>query len=402
MQICISKIPFYCEFCLQTHTLLDKQDATFLEFEPFPRSWQMRLVFFIDNFRKIGGGTYAQFVFAKTLALRGHKVVIFAGDKNFYSEELKVENLTVYYRQSIPVAIKGIGIGELNNWLAAVHRELVIAPFLKKFKPDWIIGYLRVSAIKAEILGARLNLKVANFVYETPDWMEQQLGEKLPPKLMRSWTRTKIAYEKSHVLIPNSKLSGSNMGKWIAEAKVSEPVYPGIDESVINTSHNSERDIDIIYIGRLNRLKNVDDLLMACGPEHKLAIIGAGDELSRLEEISSSRDLQVEFLGSVSDDHKWQYLRRSKLLVTPTSFEGFGMPPLEALASGCKVICSDIPIFREVYGDEVTYFEVNNVGQLKQKIKELLEDTNHQSSELPYRYTWDQAANTIETILSSY
>ena len=149
--------------------------------------YPMRLIFFIDSIRRIGGGSYAQFVFAKNLALRGHEVVIFAGDKNFYSDELtNVENLKVHYRHSIPLYYKKIGIGKLNEVWDAIYTTLVIKPFIKKFKPEWLIGYLRPSAIKAEKLGKKLNIRIANFVYENPLWMKQALHGELDGAVMKS------------------------------------------------------------------------------------------------------------------------------------------------------------------------------------------------------------------------
>ena len=161
------------------------------------------------------------------------------------------------------------------------------------------------------------------------------------------------------------------------------------------------RDIDIIYLGRLHALKNINELLLASSPQHRTVIIGAGEEMTTLQEIASVRNLKVDFLGSVSDDDKWSYLKRAKLLVSPSSFEGFGMPPLEALACGCMVLCSDIPIFREVYGSDVSYFKLHDVKDLRSKISYLLALNKQSHSLLPQKYTWENATLRIEQILKT-
>ena len=362
----------------------------------------MRLVFIIDNYRKVGGGSYAQLLFASTLAKKGHDVVIFAGDRSFFSDSLKLENIKVYYRPSLPIFFQGIGIRSFNNILRNIHFTLFLKTFIKNYKPNWVIGNLRHSAIKAYKIGRKYNIKVANFVYETPDWLEKQLGESLSKKLLNHWDQTKTAYLKSTVLIPNSQLSANQMRNWIPEAVISRPVYPGVEIEEFDHSKNQEKDIDIIFIGRLHKLKNVNDLLEACLPEYNCVIIGTGEELPTLKNIAETKGLRVNFLGSVTDRVKWDCLRRSKLMVHPSSFEGFGMPPLEALASGCKVICSDIPILHEIYGKEVTYFELHNIKDLQDKISKALSTPNNKKSELPALYTWSNSANTIESILNQF
>ena len=358
----------------------------------------MKLVFLIDSTRKIGGGSYSQFVFAKHMALRGHQVTIFAGDKNFYSDELEIDNLVVYYRKSIPEFRKGLGIGLINNIWRYIYRQIVILPFLRKEQPDWLIGYLHRSAIDASHLGKLLQIKVANFVYETPDWREGQMGTKFNKSEKKYFERHKTAYQNSTVLVPNSKLSALYMKKWIPEARITSPVYPGINSIKIE---DKTRDYDIVFIGRLHKLKNVDQLLAACSTEHSIVIIGDGAEMSNLKSLAAKLGLRVDFLGSVKDDVKWEYLNRSKLLVCPTSFEGFGMPPLEALACGCKVLCSDIPILKEVYGSDVEYFELNNIIDLSNKINRLVNSNQVVKSNLPKVYTWENAAISIENLLLS-
>lgn len=364
----------------------------------------MKLVFLINSTKNIGGGDYAQFVFAHELTKRGHDITIFSGDKNFYSPELENSSLKAFYRKTIPVFTKGIGLGKLNLLWEKIYTFLVIKPYLKKHKPDVIIGYLRSSAILAQKLGSEHNIKIVNFVFENPKWMEEDLGdlwleEWQNTKFRNSWLNTKVAYEKSDILIPNSKLSGKKMKEWIPTANISDPVYPGI-EGITKKKKSKNRDIDVVYLGRLSKLKHVDVLLKAAKPEWKIVLMGAdGGEQKYLEQLSQELGLHVTFAGSVSDEEKENILARSKVLATATSHEGFGMAPLDALLQGCRVVCSNLPIFKEVYDNEVTYFELHDHNDLRKKIEVELKKppTN---SKLMDKYTWEKAAKKIEEILS--
>jgi glycosyltransferase involved in cell wall biosynthesis len=63
----------------------------------------------------------------------------------------------------------------------------------------------------------------------------------------------------------------------------------------------------------------------------------------------------VQLTGQVSDDELAAILTGARALVFPSDDEGFGLPPVEALACGTPVVCTDIPALREVLGDRVTY-----------------------------------------------
>jgi glycosyltransferase involved in cell wall biosynthesis len=85
----------------------------------------------------------------------------------------------------------------------------------------------------------------------------------------------------------------------------------------------------------------------------KLVIVGiAGPETSHIRELVSRHDLSrsVLFLEGLAEaDLQWCY-GRCEALVVPSKTEGFGLPVAEALLAGCRVVCSDIPAFREVGG----------------------------------------------------
>ena len=93
-------------------------------------------------------------------------------------------------------------------------------------------------------------------------------------------------------------------------------------------------------------------------PETKLVIIGiGGPETRRIYSLVSSLGLsgKVSFLEGVSEaELQWCYLQ-CEAAVSPSTVEGFGLPVAEALLVGCRMVCSDIPAYREV-GNEQCLF----------------------------------------------
>jgi glycosyltransferase involved in cell wall biosynthesis len=86
------------------------------------------------------------------------------------------------------------------------------------------------------------------------------------------------------------------------------------------------------------------------GPESKAIL--------RLLAVSGIADRVVLLNGLSEEELQWCY-RHCALLLAPSLIEGFGLPVAEALIAGCRVICSDIPAFREVGADRCLYIPLN-------------------------------------------
>ena len=102
----------------------------------------------------------------------------------------------------------------------------------------------------------------------------------------------------------------------------------------------------------------------------------------------------IEFTGKISDDKLKELYACSKLLIQPSLYEGFGMPPMEALSCGTNVVISDIPVFKEIYKDfPVTYFECENPQNLADKIIEALQKPS--PGNLPDIYSFERTSDII-------
>ncbi|MBI2590406.1 MAG: glycosyltransferase, partial [Candidatus Blackburnbacteria bacterium] len=66
--------------------------------------------------------------------------------------------------------------------------------------------------------------------------------------------------------------------------------------------------------------------------------------------------------------------KNARAFVFQTLSEGFGLPGLEAMSVDCPVVCSAIPVLREVYGDAALYFNPQSVQDIADKIEKILEN----------------------------
>jgi glycosyltransferase involved in cell wall biosynthesis len=113
---------------------------------------------------------------------------------------------------------------------------------------------------------------------------------------------------------------------------------------------------------------------------------------ARAGELGIARD--VRFPGWTSDEDTEGLLRLATAFVHPALSEGFGLPPLEALARGLPVAVSDIPVLREVVGDHAAYFDPRDPAAIAGALRTVLAQPRHDGVT---RFTWaDAAAKTLE------
>lgn len=172
----------------------------------------------------------------------------------------------------------------------------------------------------------------------------------------------------------------------------------------------------ILFIGNIKKHKGLDCLFEAFllaraeGLLHKLIIVGSRDNFrttdnSFLQKIDSIAPDSVTFTGFISDDKLSEYLSEASLLVQPSLYEGFGLPPLEAMVSGTYALISDIPVFKEIYdGFPVTFFRAGDVNDLKEKLLDILLDKSARtlslSEDLVNKYNFQKTSEIILRNLS--
>jgi len=164
----------------------------------------------------------------------------------------------------------------------------------------------------------------------------------------------------------------------------------------------------LLYVGSAYPHKGLDDLLVTWPeiqknhPELRLILVGELDVFMRkLKGDAEAQGLRnVEFLGRVSDERLSELYSGAKAFVFPSHFEGFGLPPLEALAHGCPVISSDAASLPEVLGKNgATYFRAGDSGGILLAVEKVLADTEkakvaaRQAAQgLVQRHTWLKTA----------
>ncbi|MHB0868223.1 MAG: glycosyltransferase family 4 protein [Chloroflexota bacterium] len=173
-----------------------------------------------------------------------------------------------------------------------------------------------------------------------------------------------------------------------------------------------ESDRIVLYVGSQLARKNLATLIAAVrevsssGNPATLVIAGSsrapGSASAALD--SSARGLKIRFTGHVDDQRLEQLFAAANLLAFPSRFEGFGFPPLEAMAQGCPVVASDATSIPEVVGDAGILVPPTDIRAWAAALRAVLSDEALRSSmrekglRRASQFTWAKAAQETAAV----
>ncbi|MDY0122978.1 glycosyltransferase family 1 protein [Sulfurimonas sp.] len=175
----------------------------------------------------------------------------------------------------------------------------------------------------------------------------------------------------------------------------------------------------LLFVGSIEPRKNLLTLLkaynlLANDEKGELPLILVGfkgwENQEIMQEIEKNRDF-IRYLGFVSDSELAHIYNLAAVFIYPSLYEGFGLPPLEAMACGTPVIVSDVASLPEVCGDAAFYVEPTDSIDIKNKIlaiakdEKLREELSQKSKAQAALFSWDKAAQehlkVIESLLET-
>lgn len=172
----------------------------------------------------------------------------------------------------------------------------------------------------------------------------------------------------------------------------------------------------LLYVGRTNAQKNIPRLVEAFAvlrgefhgnPDFRdLRLIIIGDEIARQPAlrhavIQSRVEAAVRFLGFVPIETLRAFYQLASAFVFPSLYEGFGLPPLEAMACGTPVVCSNVSALPEVVGEAAVQVNPENVFDIARGMREVLLDSSlrcklvAQGFEQVKKFSWERTAREV-------
>ena len=163
----------------------------------------------------------------------------------------------------------------------------------------------------------------------------------------------------------------------------------------------------ILYVGNVKPHKNLSRLveayaMVASRSDVDLVIVGRKDGFitgdTAVEKRAERLGERVVFTGEMDIAQLRGYYAHAETLVLPSLYESFGLPPLEAMASGCPVVVSDIAPLRDVCGDAALFCDPMSPADITEKIHRLMHDEALKKTlrakglERARSFTWEMCA----------
>lgn len=279
---------------------------------------------------------------------------------------------------------------EFNNGIYSIGEQLT-APIKIPSCDIFISPHYNIPILP---IRARKRIVIIHDVYHLAHSDQLTLPRKLYAKLMMY-----LAVKLSDRIITVSQFSRSEILKYNnADTSRISIVYPGFDfknfsENLIDIEYVQKKyqlpSKYLLFVGNVKPHKNLYNLLQAFEKilsrvsELRLVIVGEYKKLLtsdsksfKLIENNSVLKANTQFTGYVKRDELIHIYKIAEALIFPSFYEGFGIPPIEAMACSCPVIASNVSSIPEVCGDAALYFDPSNINDMESKItKTILDDT---------------------------
>ncbi|MFC5413013.1 glycosyltransferase family 4 protein [Larkinella bovis] len=167
----------------------------------------------------------------------------------------------------------------------------------------------------------------------------------------------------------------------------------------------------ILAVSSLDPRKNFKGLIQAFQeaalPDTKLVIVGAAHKVfadTGLKEMIQN-DPSIIFTGYLSDEQLVNLYQHALFFAYPSFFEGFGIPPLEAMACGCPTLVSDTTSLPEVCGDASVYVDPYDIASIREGLIRLYRDEALRKTLVEKgrarveHFSWDESARKLADLI---
>jgi len=247
-----------------------------------------------------------------------------------------------------------------------------------------------IDIYKTNQMAASIPAILAKWIYKKKliircgyEWLSFLKKKNLWLKEKIAYLIEKIAYKNANKIILTSKRDRNFViNKFKICSKKIKLVPNYIDTEIFKPLLNIPKEKNrIIFVGRLEKQKNLFNLIEAIAPlKVKLIIIGSGSFKKKLENFVREKKANVEFKGNIPNEKLPEELNKSKIFILPSFYEGCPKALLEAMSCGLPCIGTDVEGINEIIKHkENGYLCKTDAHSIRKAILEVLNNNNLQA-----------------------
>ncbi|MEW5859433.1 MAG: glycosyltransferase family 1 protein [Cyanobacteriota bacterium] len=295
----------------------------------------------------------------------------------------------------------------VSSWIEQQYYRMI--PFLNPFD---VIHPTYYSLLKPQ----EISKYRSPIVLTVWDMINELFPEQTDPygQLAEEKRRALFGAQAIICISENTKKDLLNRYPWLENKVTVTYLASEINASLSHGSESVPSRPYFLYVGSRASYKNFDGLLVAFAkaasvqPDVALCVVGpAFDETEEKWIADFKLSDRIEHYGYASDRHLAKLYRCSVAFVYPSLYEGFGIPPLEAMSCGTVVVASHCSSIPEVVGDAGLLFDPKSTGDLADILLSLLENSTErdrlisQGYQRAQEFSWDKTVTqTLEVYRS--
>jgi len=236
--------------------------------------------------------------------------------------------------------------------------------------------------------------------YHHPEWNSKKFST------WYNFLIPRIARRSKHLFTVSETIASEITECYKIPAKRISVTFNGISD-VMRNPHPPEvqKQPLILSVGTFNARKNQEALIRGFGESnaaktHRLILVGDKNRIFSESgfDAGSLAGKNVEVLSGISETELSQLYQQAEIVASTSFYEGFGIPLVEGLANGCKLVCSDIPVYRELYGTVSRFCNPNDIRNIAAALDTTVADpVPNEDAVRPLiaKYSYEHAANVI-------
>lgn len=294
--------------------------------------------------------------------------------------------------QSIAEELDAIPVGRRKGHL---WEQLDLPAYLKKQSEAVLLNLANTAP-----LSYKNNFVVIHDLafHHHPEWNSRLFA------LWYNYLVPRLARRSRHIFTVSETIKAELVKYYnVPESKVSV-TYNGVGERMLVKQRDVPKEKIILSVGTFNIRKNQHMLVkafMQSTIKDEYTLVLAGDRNKVFAESGIAEDIasdRIKIYEKLTDVDLMALYQQAGVVVSLSNYEGFGIPIIEGLFFGCKILCSDIPVYRELFSDVAVFCRQNDVADVANQLESIVTaaaPSKDKVDALLMKYSYKKAAGVI-------